>query len=378
MNILLVGPYSKKYISGIYRSVENLAKYLSNSNSVIFANSTSEDILEIDKVKNVFTKLIDSYRQFAEQYFVPDLIHFNSTYIYEHYRFSRFFVKHGIPYIVSPHGGMTKKAMQKKRLKKIIGNIIFFNSYIKSCEELHCLTIQEKKEVMNWKKPCFVVPNMVDENSFWDLSFKKYHENNRLNIAFIGRIDIEQKGLDILMESVLSLGNLNNFNIDLYGPSKKNDKEILIKFITCNNLSKFIHIYDAVSSYQIPKLLHNYDMFVHLSRWEGLPNSILEALACGLPCLVTPGTNMAEEISNYDCGWVVNYDKSIIANQLIKIQNEKNKLYQMSLNAKKLIREKYTPEVVIKKMEENYNRIIKKIRIKKNETNENYLFTPIL
>ena len=45
------------------------------------------------------------------------------------------------------------------------------------------------------------------------------------------------------------------------------------------------------------KVLKDADLFLHTSRSEGHPMGVLEALAYGIPCLLTPGTNMASEVA---------------------------------------------------------------------------------
>lgn len=53
------------------------------------------------------------------------------------------------------------------------------------------------------------------------------------------------------------------------------------------------------------KVLSDADLFCLTSRFEGHPIAVLEALSYGLPCLLTPGTNMAREVSVGKAGWEV-------------------------------------------------------------------------
>ena len=47
---------------------------------------------------------------------------------------------------------------------------------------------------------------------------------------------------------------------------------------------------------------------MHLSRWEGLPLAVVEAMAAQLPVVVTAATNVGDLVATYGAGWVVDGD----------------------------------------------------------------------
>ena len=49
-------------------------------------------------------------------------------------------------------------------------------------------------------------------------------------------------------------------------------------------------------------ILNIIDIFVHPSRNEGLPTSVIEAASFGKPCLVSEATNIADKIIKYKAG----------------------------------------------------------------------------
>lgn len=68
--------------------------------------------------------------------------------------------------------------------------------------------------------------------------------------------------------------------------------------------------------------LREADLFILTSRYEGMPMGVLEALSYGIPCILTPGTNMADEIDDVKAGWVSPLDASQIARTIKKAVEE--------------------------------------------------------
>ena len=63
---------------------------------------------------------------------------------------------------------------------------------------------------------------------------------------------------------------------------------------------------------------------------------LIEALSYGVPCLVTPGTNMSTEIKQEDAGWTCACSVDSIADGLQRMIEEKKTLLEKSCNARRL------------------------------------------
>jgi glycosyltransferase involved in cell wall biosynthesis len=89
------------------------------------------------------------------------------------------------------------------------------------------------------------------------------------------------------------------------GPSWRGSLDLLKK------LSHTLHIETAViftgPAYDKEKfdLLAGADVFIHTSRWEGLPFAVLEAASMGMPCMVTAVADPCTLLSSYRAGIVV-------------------------------------------------------------------------
>lgn len=74
-------------------------------------------------------------------------------------------------------------------------------------------------------------------------------------------------------------------NLHLYGNEDKAYRKKIDNYIFSNSLSDRVHFNGFVANKDIPNIYRHIDLFVLASFQEGLPVSILEAMACGIPAL---------------------------------------------------------------------------------------------
>jgi glycosyltransferase involved in cell wall biosynthesis len=136
-----------------------------------------------------------------------------------------------------------------------------------------------------------IIRNGVDTNEFKP---KSKNSSNELKIICVTRL-IKRKGVKYL---IYALNNLKNLNITLTligsGPEKKDLLAKINKF----RLQNKIRLIDYIPHSELPKYYNNADLFVLPSLNEGMSNSILEAMACGLPIITTNTGGTAELIKN--------------------------------------------------------------------------------
>ena len=102
---------------------------------------------------------------------------------------------------------------------------------------------------------------------------------DKVNLIFVGRL-VYQKGIDRILHLFI-----NNKNIELTIVGDGNLKNKLSKTVKNLNIEDNIHFFgEILNPYS---LIAGSDYFILPSRWEGLPNSVLESLALGTPVLST-------------------------------------------------------------------------------------------
>lgn len=283
------------------------------------------NLIEINSSKKII-KEIES--------FSPDIVIFHSLYKYPYIRIAHFLVKRKIPYLIEMHGGSSKENANKSKFIKQLANRLFFNKFVRYSSAIIYLNNQEQNNSI-FKHKNIIIPNGVDLRTV-ELNKKKLKGcSEKITFLFLGRIDFHHKGLDYLFEAINQLGDKlieHNVCFKIYG--RHYDDRILKIAAASNGL---IEYHEPVFGTDKDNVMNSSDIFILTSRYEGMPMAVLEALAHGMPCLVTPQTNMGELINKNNAGWVCELNIEDIANTILKsisdYKNTRDSLSQNALNA---------------------------------------------
>lgn len=275
----------------------------------------------------------------------PDIVIFHQVYEVKFIQISKVLRKQKIPYIIVPHGSLTTGAQRKKRIKKLLGNIVF-NSFIKRATAIQCLSEKEMIET-KLKASKFVgtngciIPNKVKE------SFNTV----KIKFCFVGRLDWLTKGLDIMLDAFALLMNSpykDKCELCIYGPDYQGRYAHVEQMIVERSLGGLVTLNPAVFGADKEKILLESDVFIQTSRFEGMPMGILEALGYGLPCLVTDGTTLGKYVENNNAGWRAETNAQSVFEQIICAINENDTLNEKSKNARNMIHQHFAWEKVAK------------------------------
>ncbi|MBN2104190.1 glycosyltransferase [bacterium] len=88
----------------------------------------------------------------------------------------------------------------------------------------------------------------------------------------------------------------------------------------------------------IPRLLLNLDLFILPSLYEGLPNAVLEAMACGLPVVATSVDGTPEAIVHQETGLLIPPRQSqALIGAVISLLNDRHRMNKMGKAGRKRI-----------------------------------------
>ncbi len=316
-------------------------------------------------VANIEINGIDTQFQYSEHpdistlpepFCKPELVVFHGIYIYHYIKLAKQLRKIKIPYIINPHGSLTVEAQSKKRLKKLVANILLFNRFINGAKAIQCLS-QKEMEAIRFKNKKFIGTNGISIPEKRKTSFR----DNNIHITYIGRLEEYVKGFDLMLSAVKAVKtelSRSNIIINIFGPDHMGRYANIERLITENGVGDIVTLNPAVTGKEKEDILLDTDIFIQTSRTEGMPMGILEALSYGIPCLITEGTRLGEFVRNNNAGWVCETNAEAISQALIKAISEIDTLQLKSQNARKAVEENFSWDIIAQETVNNYRRLI--------------------
>lgn len=188
------------------------------------------------------------------------------------------------------------------------------------------------------------IPNAIDTNRF---SYKERNsDTGDLNVVYTGRLR-HVKGVDVLIDAwsrvVVSSDNQKlRLLIAGNGPFRSE----LEKKVQYHGLQDSITFLGLVSD--IPELLSNSHIYVQPSRQEGLSNSVLEAMAAGLPIVATNISGNEDLVSNGDNGILVEPENDkTLSESILELVDNPDLRIEMGKRSREIIEQGYQVPAVL-------------------------------
>jgi glycosyltransferase involved in cell wall biosynthesis len=109
----------------------------------------------------------------------------------------------------------------------------------------------------------------------------------------------------------------------------------------------------------VVQILNQCDVFCLLSRSEGFSNALLEAMACGLPSVVTDVGGNREALTDGESGYLVpNEDADSAAARITMLLEDLEGAHKMGSAGYHTIEEKFTTEGMINALVSRYNNVL--------------------
>lgn len=195
-----------------------------------------------------------------------------------------------------------------------------------------------------------IVPNGVDTNKFFPNPQRK---ENEYWISTTSTL-IPRNGIDTLIKA-FALASQKNSKLRLkiagLGPLEKELKNLTRKL----KMNKKVSFLGGLKHAQVPQFLNQSHIFVRPSRFEGFGVSFVEAMACNVPVITCPSGGIIDFITHDKTGILVKPDQpQALAEAILDLIKDQNKYAAIQEAALTLVKEKYSWDKIVEKVEEVY------------------------
>ena len=298
-----------------------------------------------------------------------DAVHIHSPWHYPGHVASRLARRHGIPYVVSPHGALNARVLRDKRFRKWVYGKLAMGRILQSADALHIVARAEQAQLARFgcKTPVFLFPNGINPDQVEDfisadtsgfLATYPHLAGKRI-ILFLGRIQ-SFKGLDELARSFAGIAReFKDAALVVAGGDVDGTRRKVEKILRTAGVLDRVTFTGMLTGSDKLAAFSCADLFVLLSLSEGFSNTVVEALAAGLPVVISEQCNFPE-VAEAEAGFVVPPEGGPAAGAIRELLSDAGLRERMGRNGRRLVLEHYTWPAIAESVADLYRTLIGK------------------
>ena len=224
-----------------------------------------------------------------------------------------------------------------------------------------------------------LIPNSVDTNHFKPMgknlalleslglerkrkeersvSGKWIVESDEAVIGFVGELR-EKKGLKTLLSAYAQINAKRLSTLLIVGEVRHGEDSQTVEEMRASNPESKIIVTGYVSPSDLPAYYSLIDVFVHPSIHDGMPNAILEAMACEKAIIATPVGGIKDIVENGKNGMLVSVnDANALAEKILELLDDREKCESLGKSAREFVMSKFKPEAELMANLEVYRKL---------------------
>jgi glycosyltransferase involved in cell wall biosynthesis len=258
--------------------------------------------------------------------------------------------KAAVPYIIRPCGQLDPWSLRKNSFLKRTFLALAGQRILQHAAAIHATSEPEKASIeqLGINVPVVTIPLGIEALPESDSSlkglFRERHPElgDRKVILFLSRID-PKKGLDLLLTALQKIEEKrDDFVLVLVGsgaPSFEGQVRSSVIDLGLDGLVIFAGFLDGQMK---QAALYDADLFVLPSYDENFGIAVVEAMAMGLPVLISDQVGIHRDVQEYEAGLVTRCNAGEIAEALSTLLDDESLRHRMGENGRRLVQEKFT------------------------------------
>jgi len=275
--------------------------------------------------------------------------------------------KYRKPYVVSPRGQLYSYFFGVKSFKKWLCYILFAKRNIINASAIHYTSQDEAgmscvTDYVN--KKAFIVPCGLFLSDLSNLPPKQNLRDeypvlkDKKIILFLSRID-PGKGVDILINAYIRLARQRqDVFLLMVGPLSEKMKASLIDLLKKESCENRVFFTGLLSGAKKMEAYAASDIFVLPSYHESFGMAVIEAMACGLPVIISDKVGIHKEIKENNAGLIITCNTESLYNGIKTLLDNRQLAETLAANARAMVARYYDIEVAAQKLIDKYRSIL--------------------
>ncbi len=266
-----------------------------------------------------------------------DFLVLHSGWVYHNVQAAKIARGSGVPYVLTPHGAYDPNLMRRRRVLKRLWWTLLEEELVSHAAAIHVFYEEERALLagLGYAGKVIVAPNGV---TIPDLAADGGATKDY--VLWMGRFDIEVKGIDLLLRALASLPADTRPPARLHGPDWRGGKRQAIELVRTLGLEGSVTIGPPVYGADKWDTLSNARLFVFPSRWEAQGIAALEAAGIGVPVVATGSTFLGRQLAREGAALPADDNAESIGSALMR--GWSSDTTSIGLNGSRLVREVFS------------------------------------
>ena len=253
---------------------------------------------------------------------------------------------HRKPYGISPHGVLAPFQRAVSAHKKWIYNKVFANRILQNASVIFYSAEGEREEAsaLKLQPPSVLVPDGFDPSEFSSLPERGEFRRRFFDgykgplVLFLARLNAK-KGLDLLIAAMQRvIAERPDVRLAIVGPPDpiSFNKEVL-RWVKENGIESQTVLAGAADREMRLQAFADADVYVLPSHAENFGFTIFEAMACGIPVVVSDTLNFASDFARGGVGFVMPRTPEAFSDAIIKLVDQPELRQEMGARGRILV-----------------------------------------
>jgi glycosyltransferase involved in cell wall biosynthesis len=296
-----------------------------------------------------------------------DVVHIHAVFSHACIAAGRACRREGVPYVVRPLGTLDPWSLGQKRLRKRVFWHLGVRQLLEGAAAIHYTTVAERalaEESLHLTSgvviPLGVEAELFDQTEEMEPETSALPSMDLPYVLVLSRLH-QKKGLEVLLRAFLSLVRRPEFgkwNLVLAGDGEKAYVDSLKSLTESCGGNGNVRFAGWIDGKRRRTMLRQASLLALTSYQENFGQCAAEALACGVPVIVSQHVNLAPEIEAVNAGWITALEPEAIERTLAEALGNAERRAQRGSAGREFVRSHFSWAAVAGQLAGAYDSIV--------------------